>query len=143
MSERVIYTPPGGPPQGPGPSREIYGLMGEANIFRMISDLYKEIEKSEIRHLFPADMEAASQKSAAFFVGLLGGPPIYIEKYGSPRMRARHLPFEIDESARQIWLACFERTLEDAENKYRFPVQHLQRFRDFLKSFSAWMVNTA
>jgi hemoglobin len=117
--------------------------MGEANIYRMISDLYKEIEKSEIRHLFPADMEAASQKSAAFFVGLLGGPPIYLEKYGSPRMRARHLPFEIDERARQIWLACFERTLEDAEKKYQFPPQHLPGFREFLKGFSAWMVNKA
>jgi len=143
VNGRIIYTPPGGPPQGQGPSREIYALMGEANIFRMISDLYKEIEKSEIRHLFPADMEAASQKSAAFFVGLLGGPPIYVEKYGSPRMRARHLPFVIDERARHTWLGCFERTLEGAETKYQFPAQHLEGFREFLKGFSAWMVNTA
>jgi hemoglobin len=140
---RSIHTPPGGPPQGPAPSREIYGLMGEANIFLMISDLYKELEKSEVRHLFPANMEEASKKSAAFFVGLLGGPPIYVEKYGSPRMRARHLPFEIDEKARQVWLSCFERVLEGAEVKYQFPPQHLQGFKDFLQSFSTWMVNKA
>jgi hemoglobin len=140
---RPIYTPPGGPPQGPGPSREIYGIMGEANIFRMVSDLYKELEKSEVRHLFPADMEEASKKSAAFFVGLLGGPPIYVEKYGSPRMRARHMPFEIDERARQIWLACFDRVLEGAEVKYQFPSEHLAGFKEFLKSFSTWMVNKA
>jgi hemoglobin len=140
---RVIYTPPGGPPQGPGPSREIYGLMGEQNIFRMISDLYKELEESAVRPLFPANMEEASKKSAAFFVGLLGGPPIYVEKYGSPRMRARHLPFEIDEQARQVWLACFERVLEHADVKYQFPAQHLQGFKDFLRSFSSWMVNKA
>jgi hemoglobin len=138
---RPIYTPPGGPPQGPGPSREIYGIMGEANIFRMISDLYKELEKSEVRHLFPADMEEASKKSAAFFVGLLGGPPIYVEKYGSPRMRARHIPFEIDEHARQIWLDCFTRVLEGADAKYSFPVEHVSGFKEFLKSFSGWMVN--
>src|SRR5256885_1169370 len=141
--ERPIYTPPGGPPQGPGPSREIYGAMGEANIFRMISDLYKELEKSEVRGLFPRDMEEASKKSAAFFVGLLGGPPLYVEKYGSPRMRARHLPFEIDERARQIWLACFDRVLEGADAKYQFPMEHMQSFKDFLKSFSTWMVNKA
>jgi len=138
---RIIYTPPGGPPQGPAPSREIYRLMGEENIFRMISDLYKELEKSEVRHLFPANMEEASKKSAAFFVGLLGGPPIYVEKYGSPRMRARHLPFEIDEKARQVWLACFDRVLEGAEAKYQFPSQYLPGFKDFLHSFSSWMVN--
>ena len=140
---RVIYTPPGGPPQGPGPNSEIYRIMGEANIFAMISDLYKELEKSEVRNLFPVDMEAASKKSALFFVTLLGGPPLYLQKYGPPRMRARHLPFEIDEHARQIWLECFERVLENADAKYQFPVQHLEGFRDFLKGFSAWMVNKA
>ena len=100
VMERAIYTPPGGPPQGPAPSHEIYSVMGEANIFKMMSDLYKELERSEMRHLFPRDMEKASQKSAAFFVTVLGGPPLYFEKYGPPRMRARHLPFEIDEAAR-------------------------------------------
>ena len=141
--QRMIYTPPGGPPQGPGPNPEIYRIMGEANIFKMILDLYKEIEQSEVRHLFPADMEEASKKSAAFFVTVLGGPPLYFERFGSPRMRARHLPFEIDERARQVWLACFERVLEGAESKYQFPPQHMAGFKDFLKNFSAWMVNKA
>jgi len=139
--ERDIYTPPGGPPQGPGPNPEIYPIMGEANIFRMMSDFYKELERSEIRPLFPSNMEEASQKSAAFFVTILGGPPLYLHKYGSPRMRARHLPFVIDERARQIWLQCFDKTLEGADVKYQFPLQHMQSFKDFLKSFSAWMVN--
>jgi len=138
---RVIYTPPTGPPQGPGPSREIYALMGEENIFRMLSDFYAELGKSEIRRLFPADLEAASRKSAEFFIGLLGGPPVYVQKHGSPRLRARHLPFEIDESARTTWLACFDRILEDAEKKYAFPPQHLQGFKEFLVGFSGWMVN--
>ncbi len=141
--QRVIYTPPGGPPQGRGPNPEIYRVMGEDNVFRMMLDFYKELENSEIRHLFPSDMEEASRKSAAFFVTLLGGPPLYLEKYGSPRMRARHLPFEIDEPARQIWLRCFDKVLEDAPAKYNFPAQHLQGFKDFLKSFSSWMVNKA
>src|SRR3954453_12697240 len=107
---RIIYTPPGGPPQGSGPDPAIYGMMGEANIFKMMSDFYVELAKSSIRHLFPPDMEEASRRSAAFFVTVLGGPPLYFEKYGPPRMRARHIPFEIDEEARQVWLACFEKT---------------------------------
>ena len=74
---RQIYVPPGGPPQGPPPDPEIYRIMGEVNIFKMMSDFYKELEKSEVRPLFPADMEEASKKSAAFFVGILGGPPLY------------------------------------------------------------------
>ena len=127
----------------PPPNPEIYRIMGENNIFRMMSDLYKELEKSELRPLFPADMEEASKKSAAFFVGILGGPPLYAQMYGSPRMRARHMPFEIDEPARQAWLACFDRVLEGADVKYQFPIQHMQSFKDFLVRFSAWMVNKA
>jgi hemoglobin len=140
---RTIYTPPGGPPQGPGPNSAIYRIMGDANIFKMMSDFYKELEQSEIRPLFPPDMEEASKKSALFFITLLGGPPLYFEKYGPPRMRARHLPFEIDDRARQVWLACFDRVLEGADAKYQFPMEHMQSFKDFLKSFSAWMVNKA
>ena len=140
---RQIYVPPGGPPQGPPPDPEIYRIMGEANIFKMMSDFYKELEKSEVRPLFPADLEEASKKSAAFFVGILGGPPLYAQMYGSPRMRARHMPFEIDEHARQVWLACFDRVLEGADVKYQFPMQHMQSFKDFLIRFSAWMVNKA
>jgi hemoglobin len=139
--DRIIYTPPGGPPQGPVPNSAIYKAMGEANIFRMMADFYQELEKSEVRTLFPADMQEASKKSAAFFVTLLGGPPLYAQMYGPPRMRARHIPFEIDERARQVWLACFDRVLENADVKYQFPMEHLGGFKDFLKSFSAWMVN--
>ena len=141
--ERIIYTPSGGPSQGPGPDPEIYQRMGEENIFKMMSDFYEELEKSPIRHMFPSDMKAASEKSAAFFVTVLGGPPLYIQRYGPPRMRARHLPFVIDEPARQVWLACFHKTLEQAAEKYQFPQEHLQGFKDFLESFSAWMVNSA
>jgi hemoglobin len=139
--QRVIYTPPTGPPQGPGPNPAIYKAMGDENIFKMMSDFYRELEGSDVRHLFPADMEEASKKSALFFITVLGGPPLYFEKFGSPRMRARHLPFEIDEHARQVWLACFEKTLVDADRKYQFPLQHMQSFKDFLHGFSAWMVN--
>jgi len=126
-----------------GQSREIYVAMGEANIFAMLADFYGELEKSAIRGLFPADMRAASEKSAAFFVGLLGGPPLYQQRYGAPMMRARHLPFPIDEAARQEWLVCFERVLKHAPERYNFPVEHLEGFRAFLHGFSAWMVNRA
>jgi hemoglobin len=141
QSRTNIYTPPGGPPRVAPPSREIFRLMGEAQIYRMLEDFYTELEQSPVRSLFPADMLAASRKSAAFFVGLLGGPPQYQQRYGSPMLRARHIPFPIDEAARQEWLACFERVLANAVERYDFPAQHLEGFRTFLREFSGWMVN--
>jgi len=140
---RPVYTPAGGPPQGPRPSEEILPAVGEDAVFQMLEDLYAELETSDVRHLFPPNMKAASRKSAAFFVQLLGGPPLFSQTFGPPRMRARHLPFEIDEHARQVWLACFHKVLEDAETRYAFPPEHLAGFLEFLERFSSWMVNVA
>jgi hemoglobin len=143
VSTREFYVPPIDPRQIPPPSREVYAAMGEENIFRMLADFYAELERSSIRAMFPADMRAASEKSAAFFVSVLGGPPLYQERYGNPMMRARHAKFVIDPAARQVWVDCFERVLAGAPARYQFPSEHLEGFKEFLRGFSMWMVNTA
>ncbi|MCB0044904.1 MAG: hypothetical protein KDD92_05710 [Caldilineaceae bacterium] len=142
---REIYVPPGGPPRVERPDPAIYAIMGEEAIFAMLEDFYVELGQSEVADMFPQSPEglrAASHRSAAFFVGLLGGPPLYQMRFGNPAMRARHMPFAIDEAARQEWLACFNRVLIDAPVRYNFPAEHLPGFRAFLDGFSGWMVNT-
>ena len=141
-ARRRVYVPNIDPGQIPPPSREIYRHMGEANIFRMMEAFYGELERSSLRPLFPDDMVAASQRSAAFFVGLLGGPPLYHQRHGNPMMRARHLPFAITPRAREEWLQCFDRVLAVAAERYGFPGEHLPGFRAFLEAFSLWMVNS-
>ncbi len=138
-----VHVPDLNPADIPGPSREIYAHMGHDNVYRMLEDFYRELETSSIRAMFPKDLARASRKSAAFFVQLLGGPQEYSERFGPPRMRARHLPFRITQQARDEWLACFERVLDHAVTDYHFPEQHLPGFRQFLRDFSRWMVNTA
>lgn len=137
-----FYVPPEGPPQGITPNPEIFEKMGEDSIFKMLEDFYAELEKSPIRSMFPADMKEASKRSAAFFVFILGGPPLYQQLHGTPRMRHRHMPFVIDEEARQVWLSCFKKILVDADRKYHFPMGHMEGFLRYLEQFSSWMVNT-
>lgn len=138
--ERAIYVPPAGPPNVRPP--QVYDAMGEAGIFAMLADFYRELEASSIRSLFPRNMQRASEKSAAFFVGILGGPPLYQQRYGNPAMRARHMPFIIDEAGKQEWMACFDRVLAHAPERYSFPPEAIPQFRDFLDGFAGWMVNT-
>lgn len=139
---KQIFVPAGGPPQTERPNPAIFEAMGEENINRMIHAFYGELEKSSIREMFPADMETSADRSAAFFVGLLGGPPRYHERYGQPMLRARHMPFPIDAAAREVWLGCFKRVLGRAPEAYSFPADHLPGFVDFLEGFSQWMVNS-
>jgi hemoglobin len=139
-------TDPYVPPQGPPTTRldpALFRHMGRERIFAMIADLYAELEQSELRPMFPEDMPAASRRSAAFFVQVMGGAPLYSELYGAPMMRRRHLPFAIDAHARRVWLECFDRVLENAEERYGMPADLMPQFKKFLRDFSAWMVNRA
>lgn len=141
--ESPIHVPPGGPPRVPAPSPEIFARMGEAGVRAMIAALYDELHRSPIAALFSPDQAQAVERSTAFFVGLLGGPTLYHQRYGPPAMRARHLPVAIDEAARQEWLACFRRVLAVAPARFGFPEEHLPGFDRFLDGFSRWMVNRA
>ena len=136
-----IWTPAGGPPQVKPPSGEIYPRMGQDNILAMLRAVYKEIAGSPIRPMFAQDLAASAEKIGLYFVGLLGGPPLYQDRYGPPMLRKRHLPFPIDEPSRAVWLACFDRVLDRAVADFGFPAEHLPGFRHFLHVFSAWMVN--
>jgi len=141
----VIYTPPGGPPQGPPPPQGLYEILGEQTIYELLEEVYLRLEKSDISVIFPKGslaMKAASRKSADFFIGLLGGPPYYHQRYGPPRLRARHLPFPIPDAARLVWLRCFKESLDQLEVK-GFSAELKNEFYAFLESFSTWMVNRA
>lgn len=128
-------------PIGEKPSPEIYKIMGDEGIVNMIGQFYEYLMESEISPMFKRDIKEAVDRSASFFVQLLGGPMYYNSKYGPPRMRMRHFPFKIDERFRQVWLDCFYKTLDNPRN-FDFPEEHLDSFKKFLDDFSKWMINT-
>jgi hemoglobin len=138
---KEFYIPPGGPPEADPKNKEIYALMGEENIILMMEDFYEELGKSSLAPLFPKNLKTAARKSATFFIFLMGGPPLYHQLYGPPMMRKRHLPFKINEEAKNVWLACFKKVLDNGD-RYHFPKEHLSSFYTFLEKFAAWMVNT-
>jgi hemoglobin len=141
-SPRGTYVPGMNPAEIAGPSRDVYARMGQSNIDKMLEDFYRELGASPIRSMFSTDLVAASRRSALFFAQVLGGPQEYTDRFGPPRMRARHMAFRITPQARAIWLECFERVLDRAVESYGFPAEHLEGFRTFLRQFSLWMVNT-
>lgn len=92
--------------------------------------------------MFPTEPDAvefAAQKNADFFIQLMGGTPHFSTKHGPPRMRARHMPFEITDRAKDVWLDCFFRAMDDLP----FPEEDREEFKAFLVSFAGWMVNSA
>ena len=118
---KPVHVPEGGPPQVALPAPEILAELGEDGIFALLAAFYVRLEMTELRPWFPEDMHEASEHSAAFFVQLMGGRPLFVERFGPPRMRMRHIPFEIDEPARRIWLEAFHATIAAAIEKDEFP----------------------
>ena len=83
---------------------------GRANIRELVEKFYDIMETDAraagIRAMHPADLTLAREKLFMFLTGWTGGPQLYVERYGHPMLRRRHLPFAIDESARDQWMSC-------------------------------------
>lgn len=144
LPDRPIYTPPGGPPRTDRIPDEVYRAMGEANVMALAEAFYRRIGESEAAALFPKGeaLIEASAKTGAMFVFLFGGPHLYQQRHGAPRMRMRHLPFRIGPKARSVWLRCLRETLREAPEKFAMPAEHVETVYAFFVSFSAWMVNS-
>ena len=83
---------------------------GTANIRQLVENFYDVMDSDPkvvpLRAMHQPDLTAAREKLFMFLTGWTGGPQLYIERYGHPRLRARHMPFAIDETARDQWMYC-------------------------------------
>lgn len=74
-------------------------------------------EARATRAIHPADLGGSAEKLFDYLTGWLGGPPLYTDKHGHPRLRQRHLHAAISTAEIEGWLACFRQawteTVED------------------------------
>jgi hemoglobin len=66
-----------------------------------------------IRKLHAPDLQGATDKLYKFLTGWMGGPQLYVDEYGHPMLRARHLPFSIGNTERDQWLMCMNQALDE------------------------------
>lgn len=90
---------------------------GDAAVRALVDAFYDRMDLEEafadIRKLHPASLDGSRDKLYWYLSGWLGGPSLYIERFGHPRLRARHLPFPIAERERDQWLACMRMAMTD------------------------------
>ena len=58
-------------------------------------------------------LDNAREKLFWFLCGWTGGPNHYIERFGHPRLRARHLPFAIGQTEADQWVACMDQAMAE------------------------------
>lgn len=96
---------------------ESYKLMGGEVVLRRLVEYFYDLMDEDpdyfgIRKLHPQKLSSSRRKLFMFLSGWTGGPSLYVEKYGEPRLRSRHLPFSIGIAERDQWLSCMNRAME-------------------------------
>jgi hemoglobin len=90
---------------------------GDAKVRELVDRFYDlmelEPEFAGIRAMHPTPLDGSRDKLYWFLSGWLGGPGMYIERFGHPRLRARHLPYAIASAERDQWLRCMAWAMED------------------------------
>ena len=90
---------------------------GEVAIQSLVKAFYHHMDQLEesrsIRAMHAKSLKVSGEKLFMFLSGWMGGPNLYMEKHGHPRLRMRHMPFAIDESARDQWMHCMKLALDE------------------------------
>jgi hemoglobin len=100
----------------PGPT-PFARLGGEAGVRALVDRFYDlmDLEPSlaQLRAVHPSSLDGARDKLFWFLCGWLGGPQHYVQRFGHPMLRARHLPYAIGSVERDQWMACMLQAMED------------------------------
>jgi len=98
---------------------------GETGVRQLVDHFYDHMDELEevkaVRDMHAKSLRVSREKLFLFLSGWLGGPDLYVQKYGHPRLRRRHLPFSIGLAERDQWMHCMRLALDDMhlENNLR------------------------
>lgn len=117
----------------------IFALIGEDGFARLTAAFYRQVPGDDILSaMYPKeDIAGAEQRLRDFLIHRFGGPEKYIVERGHPRLRARHLPFIIDQAARDRWMQLMDRAFAEAA----LPPEAEQLLRSFFGQMSTFMIN--
>lgn len=92
-------------------------LGGEDGVRALVDRFYDlmdlEPHFAGIRVLHAATLDGSRDKLHWFLCGWLGGPNHYVERFGHPMLRARHMPYAIGISERDQWMACMGLAMQE------------------------------
>lgn len=119
-----------------------YDLLGGEPAVRQLVDRFYDLmdsapEAVNVRALHASNLKVSREKLFKFLTGWLGGPPLYTDEYGHPRLRQRHMPFVIGPRERDEWLWCMERAMAEQEmpdDLRAFLKQRFMQLADFMRN---------
>ena len=120
--------------------QDVFPAIGEDGFRRLVAAFYRQVPGDGILGpMYPADdLEGSERRLCIFLIGRFGGPPTYIEERGHPRLRMRHLPFRVDQAARDRWMQLMTSALDETQ----LPPEADAILRAFFEAMSSFMMNS-
>jgi hemoglobin len=116
-------------------ARSAFDWIGGEPVIRSVVDRFYDLMElepayAELRAVHGSTLAEARDKLFWFLCGWMGGPQHYTDRFGHPRLRARHMPFKIGILERDQWLACMDQAMGevqvDAELRTRLNASFFQ-----------------
>lgn len=119
---------------------DIYQQIGEDGFARLVAAFYKQVPGDDILGpMYPQDdFPGAEERLRDFLVGRFGGPQRYMEQRGHPRLRMRHMPFKLNQAARDRWVQLMEKALDEA----RLPKESHDLLCAFFHHMATFLMNS-
>jgi hemoglobin len=122
-------------------STTVYDAAGGMPFFDALVDgFYARVERDPVLlRLYPDldDLPGARRRLTLFLAQYWGGPTTYSDERGHPRLRMRHMPFEVGPAERDHWLAAMHGALDDLAP----PPEVRQAFDEYLAMAAEAMRN--
>lgn len=91
---------------------------GETAVHRLVDAFYQRMDTLPdargIRAFHPTDLAGTKEVLRRYLGEWLGGPPLYSQERGHPRLRKRHFRVPIGPAERDAWMLCMNGALDEA-----------------------------
>jgi len=92
-------------------------LGGHESVVRLVDAFYRAMDTrpqaATVRAMHEPDLTHTKAVLVKYFSEWMGGPKVYSPERGEPRLRRRHMPFAIDDAARDAWMLCMRQALAE------------------------------
>jgi hemoglobin len=90
---------------------------GEQKVRALVHRFYELMdslpEAHGVRKMHGASLKSSEDKLFMFLSGWMNGPQLFVQKFGHPKLRQRHMPFAIGKAERDQWLLCMGQALDE------------------------------